>query len=317
VARAAASPGSTVRQVVTTAHGALSFARLAWPARRSSLTGPLTPHRAWGCTSATLDDVRIVRKGLGGTVNDVVLTAITRGFRELLLSRGEEPGEHVVRTLVPVSVRHADARGVLDNRVTALIAELPVELAEPAPRLAAVRLELARLKRSGEPEFGELVTSVATLVPPPLLSLGLTGTFRVPHRHLVTVTTNVPGPQFPLYACGRRLREYYPYVPIADRVRIGVAITSYDGALGFGVTADEDSTPDVQVLLDGITAELEELVALAGGQDVVVDLTDQQAPDRSADVEDLGVDEGVTGLAALQSQAGVGPHRQHEVAGTP
>jgi diacylglycerol O-acyltransferase len=279
VARAAASPGSTVRQVATTAHGALSFARLARPASRSSLIGPLTPHRSWGFASATLDDVRIIRKGLGGTVNDVVLTAITRGFRELLISRGEEPGEHVVRTLVPVSVRHEDARGVLDNRVSAMIAELPVEVAEPAARLAVVRLELGELKRSGEAEFGELITSAATLVPPPLLALGLTGAFRVPHRHLVTVTTNVPGPQVPLYACGRRLREYYPYVPIADRVRIGVAITSYDGVLGFGVTADEGSTPDVRVLLDGITAEIEDLVALAGGRDVVIDLTDQHVPE--------------------------------------
>jgi WS/DGAT/MGAT family acyltransferase len=276
VARAVASPGATARSALTAAHGALSFARLAWPAAASSLVGPLTPHRAWGWTGVPLDDVRIVRRGLGGTVNDVVLTAITRGFRDLLLARGETPDEHVVRTLVPVSVRHEDARGVLDNRVSAMIAELPVELSEPAARLAAVRLELGRLKRSGEPQFGELVTAAAALVPAPLLSLGLTGAFRVPHRHLVTVTTNVPGPQVPLYACGRRLREYYPYVPIADRVRIGVAITSYDGVLGFGVTADQDSTPDVQVLLDGINAEIEELVALAGGRppDLVVDLTE-------------------------------------------
>jgi diacylglycerol O-acyltransferase len=280
VVRAVASPGATARNAVTTAHGALSFARLAWPAAASSLSGPLTPHRAWGCTSATLDDVRIVRRGIGGTVNDVVLTAITRGFRDLLISRGEQPGEHVVRTLVPVSVRHEDARGVLDNRVSAMIAELPVELEEPAARLAAVRLELGHLKRSGEAEFGELVTAAAGLVPPPLLALGLTGAFRIPHRHLVTVTTNVPGPQVPLYACGRRLREYYPYVPIADRVRIGVAITSYDGTLGFGVTADADSTPDVQVLLDGIDAELAELVALAGGRPPqVVDLTEPRVPE--------------------------------------
>jgi diacylglycerol O-acyltransferase len=280
LARAVTSPAPTARSAATTAHGALSFARLAWPATRSSLVGPLTPHRVWGYTSATLDDVRIVRKGLGGTVNDVVLTAITRGFRELLLSRGEQPGEHVVRTLVPVSVRHQDARGLLDNRVSAMIAELPVEVPDPAARLAVVRLALGELKRSGEPEFGQLVTSAATLVPPPLLSLGLTGVFRVPHRHLVTVATNVPGPQVPLYACGRRLREYYPYVPIADRVRIGVAITSYDGVLGFGVTADEGNTPDVQVLLAGITAEIEDLVALAGGRDVVIDLTERPVAER-------------------------------------
>jgi len=258
-------PRRTAGQAVVTAHGALSYARLARPAAASSLSGPLTPHRRWGWTTCTLDDVRTVRGALGGTVNDVVLTAITRGFRELLLSRGEAPDAHAVRTLVPVSVRHDGGRGAFDNRVSAMVAELPVGVVDPAGRLAAVRKEMGRLKASGEPELGELLTSVAVLAPAPLLSLGLTGVFRVPHRHLVTVTTNVPGPQRPLYLCGRRMREYYPYVPIADRVRVGVAITSYDGVLAFGVTADEDSTPDLQVLLDAIGTELDDLVALAVG----------------------------------------------------
>jgi diacylglycerol O-acyltransferase len=260
---AAAHPRRTARGAVVLGHGALSYARLVRPARASSLSGPLTPHRRWGWTSASLADVRAVRRGLGGTVNDVIVTAVTRGFRDLLLARGEQPDPRSVRTLVPVSVRHEHEHGRLDNRVTAMIAELPVDVAEPVARLAAVRAELDRLKRSGEPELGELLTSAAALAPPPLLSLGLTGAFRLPHRHLVTVATNVPGPQIPLYACGRRMREYYPYVPIADRVRVGVAITSYDGMLGFGVTADEDSTPDLDVLLRGIDAELQALVTAA------------------------------------------------------
>lgn len=256
-------PRTTADDLALRARGALSYLRLAWPAEPSSLTGPLTPHRRWGWTSITLDDVRVVRKAFGGTVNDVVLSTITRGFRELLLGRDEDLRPHAVRTLVPVSVRRPDARGRFDNRVSAVLADLPIDIADPLEQLAAVRRQLDRLKRSGEAQFGELVTSAGTITPPPLLSLGLTGVFRMPHRHIVTVATNVPGPQQPLYCCGRRMREYYPYVPIADRVRIGVAVTSYDGVLGFGVTADEDSTPDLQVLLDGIPTQLRELVALA------------------------------------------------------
>lgn len=266
-------PRRTAQEAALTARGALAWASLVRPAAASSLTGPITPHRSWGWTSATLADVRVVRRALGGTVNDVVLTAVTRGFRELLLARGERPDAHAVRTLVPVSVRHADAHGVLDNRVSAMIAELPVGVTDAGARLAAVRAELDRLKHSGEPQFGELLTAAGGLVPPLLLSLGLTGAFRLPHRNLVTVATNVPGPQQPLFSCGRRLREYYPYVPIADRLRTGVAITSYDGVLGFGVTADEASTPDLQVLLDGIDAELRDLLSLAGGAPRVLDLT--------------------------------------------
>jgi diacylglycerol O-acyltransferase / wax synthase len=263
VAAAMSSPRRAAEEVRTAAHGALSYLRLARPAPASSLVGPLTPHRSWGWTQTSLGEIQQVRRACGGTVNDVVLAAVTRGFRDLLLARGERPGEHAVRTLVPVSVRHETERGRFDNRVSAMVAELPVAAEEPEARLRAVRAELDRLKSSGEARFGELLTEAASFVPPVLLSVGLSGAFRLPQRWLVTVTTNVPGPPIALYAAGRRMLEYHPYVPIADRVRIGVAMTTYDGLLSFGVTADEDSTPDLQVLLDGIAAGMQELVALA------------------------------------------------------
>jgi diacylglycerol O-acyltransferase len=273
------SPRHALGEVVTAVHGAQTLAGAVRPVAASSLSGPITAHRVYGWTTTTLDDVRAVRRACGGTLNDVVLTAVTRGFRELLLSRGEPADAHAVRTLVPVSVRHADQRGRFDNRVSALLAELPVGVADPAERLAAVRAELDRLKASGESRFGELVTEAAAIVPPPLLHAGLTGAFRLPQRSVVTVTTNVPGPPVPLYAAGRRMLEYHPYVPIAGRVRTGVAMTTYDGVLSFGVTADEESTPDLQVLLDGIAAGMAELLALA--RPAVVDLQPTRASRRS------------------------------------
>jgi hypothetical protein len=87
--------------------------------------------------------------------------------------------------------------------------------------------------------------------------------FRVPQPFIVTVATNVPGPMKPLSAAGRQLRELYPYVPIADRLRIGVAISSYSGVLYFGVTADRDSIRNVAALTVGIEDGLAELVKLA------------------------------------------------------
>ena len=85
-----------------------------------------------------------------------------------------------------------------------------------------------------------------------LLALGLRAATRMPQRSVNTVTTNVPGPQRPLYAAGRRMLECLPYVPIAGHVRIGVAIFSYDGGLRFGVTGDYDEAPDIDVLCHGI-----------------------------------------------------------------
>jgi diacylglycerol O-acyltransferase len=96
-----------------------------------------------------------------------------------------------------------------------------------------------------------------------LLALGLRAATRMPQRSVNTVTTNVPGPQRPLYACGRRMLECLSYVPIAGHVRIGVAIFSYDGGLRFGVTGDYDEAPDIDVLCHGIEQSMRELVAAA------------------------------------------------------
>jgi WS/DGAT/MGAT family acyltransferase len=249
--------------LATQLRGLLGFARSTRPGRRSSLSGSLHSSRCWSRATVRLDDVRLIRDGLGGTVNDVVLAAVTRGFRDLLLSRGETPRSDTVRTLVPVSARTIAQRGRPDNRVTAMIAELPVHLDRPAERLAAVRVELDRLKSSGEPQAGILITESARLVPALLVNAGLAGLFRVPQRSVVTVVTNVPGPSRALYAAGRRLRELYPYVPIADHVRVGVAITSYDGILFIGVTGDRDSAADIGLLAAGIEDEVRELVRAA------------------------------------------------------
>jgi diacylglycerol O-acyltransferase len=83
-------------------------------------------------------------------------------------------------------------------------------------------------------------------------------------RNVNTVTTNVPGPQFPLFAVGRRMIEAFPYVPLAAPVRVGIAIFSYSGNLTFGVTGDFDTAPDVDVLCRGIEDEMLELQKLVG-----------------------------------------------------
>ncbi|MHB8440327.1 MAG: WS/DGAT domain-containing protein, partial [Acidimicrobiales bacterium] len=236
------------------------------PTPVSSLNGPLGPHRRYAWASTTVDEIKRVRKVLGGTFNDVVLTAITRGFRDLLLERGESI-ERVVRTLVPVSVRPRDDHGLavgdgnLANKVSAMFAELPVGIVDPVERLHAISAQMEGLKESKEAVAGEALTSLSGFAPPMLLALGMRLATRVAQRNVNTVTTNVPGPQFPLYVCGRRMLEAYPYVPLAGQVRIGVAIFSYDGKVTFGVTGDRDTTPDLDVLCRGIEAGMSEMLA--------------------------------------------------------
>jgi diacylglycerol O-acyltransferase / wax synthase len=235
---------------------------VARPAGPAGLNGPIGPHRRWDWARSSLDDVRAIRRTLGGTVNDVVLTAIAGGFRALLERRGE-PTDRPVRTLVPVSVRGTDEHDHLDNRVSAMFAELPVGVADPVERLAVVREQLADLKASHEADAGDALVGLAGYAPAMALAVTLRTATRVPQRSVNTVTTNVPGPRTPLYAAGRRMLHCFPYVPLAAHVRIGVAIFSYASELNFGVTGDYDTAPDIGVLCRGIEDDLAALLARA------------------------------------------------------
>ena len=264
LAGALASPAEAARQASEAARAVARLAPAAWPASRSSLSGPIGRQRRYTWARASLDDIKAIKRPLGGTVNDVVLAAISSGFRSLLLSRGEQPEPHMVPSLVPVSLRAPGEENIYENRVSVLMADLPVHIADPVERLAAIRTELADLKASNEAAAGETLVALGRLTPYPVASLGVRLAYRLPQREIVTVTTNVPGPGLPLYAMGRRLLEIIPYVPIATTLRTGVSIFSYCGRVTFGLTGDYATTPDISVLARGIEAGIAELLAAAG-----------------------------------------------------
>ena len=254
-------------QAASVGQGVVAMTGLVRATPVSSLNGPLGPHRryAWACTS--VDDVKKVRKGLGGTFNDVVLASITNGFRELLLWRGEDI-DRVVRTLVPVSVRPRDAAGkavgdgTYQNKISAMFAELPVNLEDPLARLHAITHQMEGLKESKQAVAGEALTSMSGFAPPMLLALGMRLATRAAQHNVNTVTTNVPGPQFPLYAVGRKMVRAFPYVPLGGQIRIGIAIFSYNGEVSFGITGDYDTTGDLDVLVRGIQEGMAQLIKL-------------------------------------------------------
>jgi len=250
------------------ARGAASAAGILRPTPESALNGPIGPHRRWAWARTTLADVKSVRSALGGTVNDIVLSVITRGFRDLLVGRGEDVSDRVVRTLVPVSVRTPGERGEYNNKVSGIIAELPVRIEDPYERLVSIREQMDKLKTSGQAVAAEVLTSMSGFAPPMLLALGtrVATRFMGGSRNVNTVTTNVPGPQFPLYACGRQMLEAFPYVPLAAPVRIGIAIFSYNGNLAFGVTGDWETATDIDVLCRGIEDGMRELDKVAAAR---------------------------------------------------
>jgi WS/DGAT/MGAT family acyltransferase len=259
------APRTFAKDVGTTAKGLTSLVGLAVPTPASSLNGGIGPHRRYSWARGSVSEVKGVRTALGGTLNDIVLAAISQGFRELLLSRGEDVDGRNVRSLVPVSVRRAGEKGTYNNRVSAMFAELPIGIADPVERLHAVTEQLARLKDSKQAVAGEVLTGLAGFAPPMLLALGTRVAFRAPQRNINTVTTNVPGPRVQIYAAGRKMLEAFPYVPLAGRVRIGIAIFSYLDTLNFGITGDYDTTEDLDVLAHGIEAGMADLVKAAAG----------------------------------------------------
>jgi WS/DGAT/MGAT family acyltransferase len=241
-----------------------SARRLAAPSA-SSLNGPISPHRRWTWTDAKLGDVRQIRQAMPRsapvTVNDILLAAITSGFRDLLSARGELTDDLVVRSLVPVSLRGTDEREPVSNAISAILVNLPVSEPDPKRRLKALHASMEDLKRTRQAAGAEFLTGLLGFAAPSLLALGSRAAFRIPQPLVQTVTTNVPGPRFPLYLLGRKLTELYPYVPIGNNLRIGVAIFSYLDRFTFGITADYRavSQADLDVLTRGIRRGIAEL----------------------------------------------------------
>jgi diacylglycerol O-acyltransferase len=256
-------PGRTAQRLGTFGRGLLQYATAAIPAGTSSMTGPVGQQRRFGWVRASRQDLELVRTAFGGTLNDVALAAISHGFRRTLLERGEQPRPNLLRSLVPVSVRAPGEEGIYENRVSSMLAYLPIQLDEPVAQLRAVQAVLAELKASKEAESGEMLTSLAGWDPFPAFAWPARMIFAHPQRMFTTVTTNVPGPRTQLFALGRRCVEIIPYVPVANPVRIGIAIFSYVDQVVFGLTGDYDTTPDLDVLATGIEDGLEKLVKRA------------------------------------------------------
>jgi diacylglycerol O-acyltransferase len=244
------------------------LAEFAWQVARPDRAAPVAGHldavRSYAVGRCELSDVRAIRGAFGGSVNDVVLTVIAGALREVI--SGDITTETTVSCLVPVSIR-PDGDRTANNQVSMIIAPLAVGVADPVERLAATRRTMADLKRSQEVSAGAAVFALADTMPPPVLALGIRATEmfmqRISQQIVGTVATNVPGPRAPLYALGREMREYLPFVPLGPGVRLGVAILSYNGHLAFGVSGDGGARARAQDLAASIETGMAQLVELA------------------------------------------------------
>jgi WS/DGAT/MGAT family acyltransferase len=239
--------------VARTVNGATEIAAgLMRPTPGSSLVGHVTSMRRYRAVRVPLADVEQICRKFDVTINDVALAAITEGYRSVLLHRGEEPRPDSLRTLVPVSERPADAADKPGNRISIMLPYLPVDEKDPIQQLRAVHSRLSRTKQGGQRQAGNMAVSLTGFIPFMLSSWLIRLLTRLPQRGIVTLATNVPGPQRKLQMMGRTVSRLLPIPPIALQLRTGVAVMSYADDLVFGITADYQAGADIDKLANGI-----------------------------------------------------------------
>jgi diacylglycerol O-acyltransferase len=232
------------------------------PAPPSPLNVPIGPHRRYTWVDGDLAEFKAIKNELGGTVNDVVLTAVSLALGRWLRRHGFDTGGVELRALVPVSVRADVEHGALGNRVAAMYAPLPVGLEDPEEAHRRVHEAMAGLKESGQAVGAQVITQLGDFAPPTILSQA--ARLQARQRWFNVVVTNVPGPQFPLYVLGHRLERLYPVVPLAPNQALGIAIMSYDGKLGFGLLGDYDALADIEDLAGDLGTAIGALARTAG-----------------------------------------------------
>jgi diacylglycerol O-acyltransferase len=254
-AASALQPGRAVAAVEELGEAAWSAVS---PQARTALNACAGPHRRYAVARTELADLRAIKDALGGTVNDVVLAAVTGGLARWLHARGQRTEGLQPRACVPVSVR-GEGRDLAP-----VVVPLPVAVRDPSERLRRIAAETAGLKESSDALGAEVIAAFADLAPPTLLSQA--SRLSLSARGYDLLVTNIPGPQQPLYALGRRLERLYPIPVLGGDRALAVAVTSYDGTVSFGLLSDLDALPDVQDVADGIDASLVELQAQANGE---------------------------------------------------
>ena len=253
---------NTAGKLVGAVGGLAAAARVAArPAPATPMNVPIGEQRRFGVARTDLDDYKRVRKAHGGTVNDVVLATVSGALRAWLLSRGEAVGpSSTMRALVPVSVRTSAERGEAGNRVSSYLVDLPVGEPDPVVRLSQVSFAMKAHQESGQSVGADALIALGGFAPPTLHSLGARTASRSTRRLFNLVVTNVPGPQFPLYAGGAQMLELFPVVPLARSQGLSIGVTSYNGGVYYGLNADRDALPDVDVIGALLEESLTELV---------------------------------------------------------
>jgi diacylglycerol O-acyltransferase len=244
--------------------GALSDRR---PPRETPITGRLSQQRRFVAVRTDLADYRAVREAHGGTINDVILATLTGALRSWLMNRTESlGGMREIRAVVPVSVIDEELEATsLGSQIAAHLVRLPVGEPSPVVRLHQVSYSFQAHRDTGRAVAANRLAGIAGFAPATFHAVGARVAELEMRRDSQLSITNVPGPQSPLYAAGARMTETYPVHPLNHGHALAIGVTSYDGAVFYGITADRDLLPDADLLGQCVTEALEELLDTATG----------------------------------------------------
>ena len=259
IEQAVEHPRAAIDQV---AEAAEALGQVGWnfanPAPDVPLNVEIGSHRRFEWVRGDLAQYKRIKSALGGTVNDVVLAVVSGALRRWLHSRGVRTEGVELRAQVPVSIRAADERGQLGNRIAAVRGPVPVYIEDPVKRLEACRRGMEGIKQSKQALGAEVISRFNDFAPPTLLAQAARINFST--RLFNLVVTNVPGPQIPLYVLGRELEDIFPVGFLPPNQALFIAIMSYNGGINFGLLADYDAIDDLDRIVEGIEESIAELL---------------------------------------------------------
>ena len=259
---AVGDPGALLETVRDRATG---LGEVVWTALNPPPASPITvkpgPHRRFEMVFEDLEDFKRIKRAFDSTVNDVVLAVVAGALAKFFHARGLHTEGVELRAAVPISVRAKGQEGAMGNQLTQIVCPLPVYITDPAERVRFCKEAMDGIKSSKQALGAETIANAEGFAPPTILAQATRLNFS--SRLYSLLVTNIPGPQFPLYVLGRRLERMCPVAFLGGDHALAIAVISYDGSINFGLIADRDAIPDLDVLAQGIEASVAELVSLA------------------------------------------------------
>ena len=255
VVGAVSDPGRTVANVREAAAG---VGEILWgtinSAPQTPLNGPIGPHRRVSWVRVPLTDLKEIKNALGGTVNDVFLATVAGALHQWLRTRGIRTEGLEIRSAVPVSVRAEGDSAAMGNQITVMVGKLPTYVSDPVERLHVVSESMKGLKESKQALGAQAIAGLEGFAPPTIFARA--SRLHFSNRVYNLLTTNVPGPQFPLYLLGRKMKEMLPVAFLAPGQRLAIACMSYNGSVAISLIGDYDGMPDLEELANYVGDEV-------------------------------------------------------------